>query len=275
MPAFQTPEPISLTLELGVGDISVVASDRPDTVVEVRPSDPAKPADVAAAEQVRVDHANGVIQMRASKGWKRYSFRGGGGSIEVRIELPTGSQLRGATGVARLRSSGTLGECRYTTGFGDITMEHIAGTAALTTGTGAVRIDRIDGSATIKNVNGDTWIGEVAGDLQVKAGNGKVGVDRARAAVTAKTANGDIHLAEVARGVVVAETACGKVDVAVVAGAAAWLDLHTGFGHVRNLLDTSHRPEPSEDTVEVRARSAFGDITVCRADMGDRRTGAA
>jgi len=55
MPVFDTPEPISVTVELGVGDLRVVAGDRADTVVEVRPSDPAKKGDVTAAEQTRVE----------------------------------------------------------------------------------------------------------------------------------------------------------------------------------------------------------------------------
>src|SRR5437764_958604 len=40
MPTFDTPEPISVTVEFGVGDLRIVASDRTDTMVEVRPSDP-------------------------------------------------------------------------------------------------------------------------------------------------------------------------------------------------------------------------------------------
>lgn len=275
MPTFQTPEPISVLLEVGVGDLRVAAGDRADTVVEVLPSDPAKPADVAAAERTRVEYAHGVLQIKGPKGWRRYSFRGGGESIEVRIELPTGSRLQVDAGVAGLRASGTLGECRSRTGAGDVAVEHVAGTAEVKTGTGAVRIHRVDGAATIRNANGDTWIGEIVGNLQVKAANGTIAVDRAHASVTAKTANGDVHLADVASGVVVAETACGKVDVAVRAGVAAWLDLHTGFGHVHNLLDASEQPEAAEDTVEVRARSSFGDITVRRADLSDSGTDAA
>ena len=268
MPTFDSPEPISVTVELGVGDLQIAASDRADTVVEVEPSDPAKPADVAAAAKTTVEYANGVLRIKAAKGWRRYSFRGGAESIDVRIKLPTGSHLRAEAGLADLRCSGALGDCWYKTGAGNITIEQVSGDTELTTGSGAVAVERIGGSATVKNSNGDAWIGEVIGDLQVKAANGKVAVDHARAAVRAKTANGDIHLGEVASGAVVAETACGKVDVAVRSEVAAWLDLHTGFGHVHNLLDVSERPEPSEQTVEVRARSAYGDVTVRRADIG-------
>jgi hypothetical protein len=274
MPVFDTPQPIAVTVELGVGDLRVVAGDRIDTVVEVQPSDPAKRSDVAAAEQTRVEYDNGVLQVRAPKGWKRYTPLGGGESIDVRIELPTGSQLRAAAGVADLRCTGTLGDCRYKTGAGAITVEQVAGTAELTTGTGAVRIERIGGPATIKNSNGNTWIGEAGGDLRVRAANGDIAVHQARAAATAKTANGDVQLDEVGSDVIVAETACGTVDVAVRTGVAAWLDLHTGFGHVRNLLDSGVQPGPSEATVEVRARSSFGDITIRRADVAASEQGA-
>ena len=127
MPTFDTPEPISVNLEICVGDLRVVASDRADTVVDVQPSDPAKQSDVTAAEQTRVWYADGALQIKAPKGWRRYSFRGGHESIEVRIDLPTGSLLRGEAGVAGLQASGTLGECRYRTGAGDVAVEHVRG----------------------------------------------------------------------------------------------------------------------------------------------------
>ena len=52
-------------------------------------------------------------------------------------------------------------------------------------------------------------------------------------------------------------------------GVAAWLDLDTSFGTVHNDLDAADGPAPGEDTVEVRARTAFGDITVRRAGRSD------
>ena len=84
MPIFETPEPITVTVDIGVGDLLIVASDRVDTVVEVQPSDTAKPSHVAAAEQTRVDYANGVLQIKAPKGRRRVSFLGGSESIDVR-----------------------------------------------------------------------------------------------------------------------------------------------------------------------------------------------
>jgi putative adhesin len=286
MPTFDTPEPISVTVELGVGDLRIVASDRTDTMVEVRPSDGAKKSDVTAAEQTRVEHAGGRLLIKAPRSWRQYTFRGGGESIDVQVELPAGSHLRGEAGVAALRCRGRLGECRYKTGIGDIQLDQAGavqlrtgvgditvgradGDAELTTGSGSVRIDRIDGAAVVKNANGDIWIGEVTGDLRVNAANGRISVDQARETVAAKTANGDVCLGEVAHGAVLAQSGFGKVEIGIRDGVAAWLDLNTRYGNVNNDLDAAERPEPSEDAVEVRARTAFGDITIHRSFAND------
>jgi DUF4097 and DUF4098 domain-containing protein YvlB len=283
MPTFDTPEPISVTVELGVGDIRLVASDRTDTVVEVRPSDDAKKSDVTAAQQTRVEYASGRLLIKAPKGWRQYSFRGGGESIDVQIDLPAGSHVRGEAGVAAFHCIGRLGECHLTTGVGeihvdqagdpvelktgvgDITVGRADGNGRFTTGSGVVQIGGVDGTAVVKNANGDTWIGEVTGDLRVNAANGTIAVDRAQAAVAAKTANGNVRLGEVARGTILAQTGFGDVEIGVLDGVAAWLDLTTRYGNVRNNLDAAGRPEPGEDAVEVRARSSFGDITLRRA----------
>lgn len=284
MPTFDTPGPISVTLEIGVGDVRIVASDRSDTVVEVRPSDPAKSGDVDAAEQTRVEFTGGRLLIKAPKNWRRFTPRGGAESIDVELALPSGSHLRGDAGLAALQCSGRLGECRYSTGLGDVhldetgpvvlksgagevSVEHVAGDAEISTGTGAVRVGRVDGAAVIKNSNGETRMGEVSGDLRVNAANGHITVASAHATVVVKTAYGDIDLGEVERGAVVAQTAYGKVGVGVRDGVAAWLDLNTGFGHVVSALDAAGEPEPGQDTVEVRARSGFGDITIRRAEV--------
>ncbi len=283
MPTFDTPEPISVTLELAIADIRVAATDRRDTVVDVRPSDPSKKSDVAAARQTRVEYANGALLVRSPKGWRQRSPWGPGGkeSIDVRIELPSGSSVRGAAGVGTFRCTGRIGECHYRTGVGDVvldrtgalelkagagavTVEKVAGTAEVKTA-GAIRIGRIDGPASIKNSNGDTWIGEVTGEIRVRAANGAIAVEVARAAVAAKTANGNVRLDEVARGPIVAQSAFGAVDVGVREGVAAWLDLETKFGTVHNDLDAAERPRAEDEAVEVHAHTSMGDITIHRS----------
>lgn len=286
MPTFDTPDPVSVTVELGVGDIRIVAGDRTNTSVDVRPSDPAKKSDVTAAEQTRVEYASGRLLIKAPKGWRQWTPLGGGESIHVQIDLPAGSQVRGEAGVAALHCGGRLGECRYRTGVGDIhidqagvvelktgagdvTVGQAVGKAEVSTASGAVDIGSIDGTVSIKNSNGDTWIGEVTRDARVNAANGNISVDRARGTVTAKTANGDVRLGEVAHGAVLAQSAFGTIQVGVRDGVAAWLDLDTKFGNVQNDLDAADRPDSGEDAVEVHARTSYGDITIQRSFASD------
>nr|BFE75696.1 hypothetical protein GCM10020092_089970 [Actinoplanes digitatis] len=92
MPTFDTPEPISVTLELGVGDVRIAASDRADTVVEVRPTDLSDESDVAAAQQVRVDYANGTLRVTGPKA-RAFDFSRKTRSVDVSIELPSGSRV--------------------------------------------------------------------------------------------------------------------------------------------------------------------------------------
>ena len=56
------------------------------------------------------------------------------------------------------------------------------------------------------------------------------------------------------------------LEIGIGAGTSAWLDLKTGFGQVRNALDETATPrESTGETVEVRAHTGFGDITIHRA----------
>jgi DUF4097 and DUF4098 domain-containing protein YvlB len=282
MPTYDTPHPITVTVDLGVGDLRIIASDRTDTTVEVRPSDPAKKADVTAAEQARIEYTSGRLVVQAPKSWRQWAPWGGHESVDVVISLPAGSQLRGEAGVATLHGTGRLGDCRFktgvgeirldqagtvvlTTGGGDISAAELAGHAEIKTGTGTVRIDSIDGSAVIRNSNGDTWIGEITGELRVNTANGDITADAASDSVSAKTANGSVRLGQVRRGQVLAQTGTGDLQVGIRDGVAAWLDLDTHFGHVHNGLDAAGPPSEGEDSVEVRARSSYGDITVRRA----------
>lgn len=278
---FQAPEPISATVDLGVGSIKISASERADTVVDVRPSDPSHRRDVAAAEEMTVEFANGRLLVRSPKNWRRWSPRGGHESADLLIDLPAGSKVQIDAGVASIRCAGRLGESELKTGVGDIeadevgsvvvrtgagdvTFDRVDGSAEVTAGSGAVSIASVAGRAVVKDGNGAVWIGDVAGEAHVKAANGRITIDRARHSVTAKTANGPVRLGVVESGSVVAQSAFGTIEVGVRDGVAAWLDLDTKYGHVRNDLEAADRPGPSDDVVEIHAHTSAGDITIHR-----------
>src|SRR5690349_20976621 len=149
MPSFDTPRPITLALEIGVGDVRIVASERADTVVDVRPTDPGKHGDVAAAEQTRVELTGDRLLIKSPKTWRRYTPRGGAESIDVDVALPEGSQLRAEVALATVQVTGRLGECRIDNGFGDIALDE-TGPLEVKTGGGEIAVEHIGGDANVK-----------------------------------------------------------------------------------------------------------------------------
>ena len=280
MPRFDTAGPISATIDVVVGDVRISAGDGAAAVIDVRPSDASKDEDVKAAEQTRVEYANEHLLVKTPKvrSWRQ---RDAGPSVDVTIELPAGSQVRATGQMTDFAGDGRLGDCRIRTGMGqialdevaapslktgigDITVERATGHAELTAGSGDIRARELDASAVIKNSNGDTWIGSAAGDVRIQAANGSIAVDLARASVVAKSSNGDVRLGEVARGTVVLETSLGDLEVGIPEGVAAWLDARSTAGRVQNALEAAAAPDPSAQSVEVRARTTAGNVVIRR-----------
>jgi DUF4097 and DUF4098 domain-containing protein YvlB len=197
----------------------------------------------------------------------------------VTIELPAGSRVD-ADAAAAFRCEGRLGDCRFNSAAGDVRLDEtgphlravgdvvvnrVIGAADVAMDDGQVWIREIDGTAVVKTANGDITVGEASGDLRLITSNGDITVDRALAGVVAETAYGDVRIGEVRRGAVVLSSASGDVEAGIPQGTAAWLDVSTGYGSVRNALDPFDGPGPSDDTVEVRARTDHGDIVIRRS----------
>ncbi|MEU1473225.1 DUF4097 family beta strand repeat-containing protein [Streptomyces sp. NPDC005761] len=279
MPSFDTPEPISVTAHVEAGSIQFSAGERSDTVVEARPRDPKKDQDVRAAEQTQVTYAGGVLTVRTPK--QRYLI-GRTGTVDVTVELPTGSHIDMTGAWAQVLGEGRLGEVRVKTSSGDvrldttgplhltashgsITVDHVEGKAEITTSSGSMRVGLVDGPAVLKNSHGTTTVGAATGELRVSGSNGDIDITRAEDSVTATTAHGTLRVAEVVRGTVQLETSYGAIEVGIREGTAAWLDANSGSGQVRNTLTSSEAPAKTEDTVSVRARTRFGNIDIRRA----------
>jgi DUF4097 and DUF4098 domain-containing protein YvlB len=278
MPSFDTPEAISVTARVDAGSIQFTAGDRTDTVVEVRPRDPKKAQDVRTAEQTEVTCAGGTLTVRTPKS----SLFGRTGTVDVTVDLPTGSSLDVTGAWTQVLGEGRLGQTRVKTSSGDVrleatgplqltashgsvTVDRVDGAAQITTSSGSLRVGVVDGPAVLKNSHGTTTLAAATGEVRINGANGDIEIHRAEASVTATTAHGTLRVGEVARGTVQLETAYGAIEVGVRPGTAAWLDVSSGSGQVRNTLTTSPAPEKTDDTVEVRARTRHGNIDIRRA----------
>jgi hypothetical protein len=282
MPTFGTPQPIAITVDMFLGHVKIIASDRTDTVVEVQPSDAAKKDDVRAVQETEVDFAAGNLTVKAPTWWTKVNtLFGANPSIDVTIEVPTGSRLHGTAHMCQFLITGELGQCelkshvgnlqldkvgplKLHTSAGNITVDQVMGGASITTN-GIVRVREINGSAVVKNTHGDSMIREVAGDLQVYAANGNITVERPHGSVTAKTASGSVRVGDAARGTLRLETATGELEVGIRPGSAAYLDVHTKSGAIQNLMESADQPAQGEETVHVYARNSFGNIIIRHA----------
>ena len=282
MPTYDTPEPISVSLELGVGDIRIAASDRTDTVVEVRPSDPTSEDDVTAAEQTRVEFADGRLSVKAPKSWRQYTWWGEQ-RVDRRRDRPAdrlAPRRRGRRGRAALHRP--LGELRYKTGVGAIRLDQ-TGPVQLRTGAGDVSVERAAGRAEIT-----TGSGARRGRRRRRAGRRqelqrrhldrrrrrrpprerRQRQDRRRPPARDRRREDGQRRHPPRRGRARRgrrrDRRSARSTSASSTASPAWLELKTSFGNVRNDLDAADRPEPGEDAVEIRARTGYGDITIHR-----------
>ena len=227
---FNTPSPIAVTLDLYVADVRFAVSDRTDTSVEVRPSDPDKAADVKAAENTRVEYDDAtrtlsIVSRKPRNRFVNFSSKRPE-SIDVVIQLPTDSDVRGEAGLGDFQADGVLGTVALKTdlgavrlaetgplnlrsGLGEITVEGVSGSAEVHGGSSDIRIGAVDGTADVSTGNGKVRVGVVTGPASVKAANGSVSVDRALSDITAASSNGEVRVGEVVRGKVSATSKNG------------------------------------------------------------------
>jgi putative adhesin len=281
MHEFQTPEAIQAWLSLLVANVSVDATERQTTTVEVQPTDPGNPHDVEMVQRTKVSFDDGSLTIRSPRSalWLPSRPRG---SIEVAVQVPAGSSVHAETATGALRTTGTLDVCRLDTAAGDVAIERsrtlrvnkaagsvtigeVTGDARIESASGEIEVGRIGGGAKIDTASGEVIVGSVDGDLTISGANGNIVIERCGASVKANTAFGTVRLLAVVQGKVKADSARGDIEIGIAEGTAAWLDLNTTFGHAHSELGEAHSPQGDERTVEVRASTAFGDITVRRA----------
>jgi len=293
MYTFDTPEPISVAVELSTGTVRIVATDRVDTIVDVRPGDEPAKADKGAAARATVEFTDGRLVVKATppRGLGNYVSVGRGDSTDVTIELPAGSQIQGSGTRTVFRSQGRLGDCVFQNVFGnveldqtgsldlqtvsgDIVVQEATGNVKVSSVSGQVQFHRVHGTVEIGSAAGDLSIGEASGDLLLNTGKGRICVEAAHASLRAQTGMGSIQVGEIVRGSVELGTGTGGVEVGVRNGTAAWVDASSRMGSVKNMLDAHDDPSRFDETVELRVRG-FRDVVIRRSAVGNRGQGAA
>ncbi|MFF5924034.1 DUF4097 family beta strand repeat-containing protein [Streptomyces flavochromogenes] len=197
MQKFATASAIAAVLDIPAGRIQLIAADRKDVTVDVRPVNAAKGADVKAAGQVSVAFADGVLRVTGAPA--KNKILGDHGSVEVTVQLPAGSRVEAKGAAAELRGVGRLGDVVFESAQGPVKLDEAA-SAHLTLLAGDITVGRLGGSAEIGTQKGDLRVDEAMG------------------------------------GTVVLRTAAGDITVGAARGVSAALDAGTAYGRVHNAL---------------------------------------
>ncbi|WP_371653289.1 MULTISPECIES: DUF4097 family beta strand repeat-containing protein [unclassified Streptomyces] len=197
MQKFTTTAPIAAVLDIPAGRIQFIAADRADATVEVLPANPSNGRDVKAAEQVTVEYGDGVLRIEAAPAKNR--LLGNSGSVEVTVQLPTGSRIEAKAAAAEFRGVGRLG---------DVVIEGASGT---------LKLDEA-ASARLTVLDSDVSVGRLGGPAEIN------------------TQRGSIHIAEAMSGTVTLSTQQGDISVGAARGVSASLDAGTTYGRIQNAL---------------------------------------
>ncbi|WP_329234284.1 DUF4097 domain-containing protein [Streptomyces sp. NBC_01460] len=196
MQKFETPAPIAAILDIPAGRVQIIAADRADTVVEVRPTNASKSRDVKTAEQTTTAYADGVLRISVPV---KNEHLGASGSVEVTVQLPAGSRVEAKASSTEFRAVGRLGDVAFDGAYHQIKIDEAA----------SVRLTATDG---------DVEVGRLGGPAEIS------------------TTRGDIRIAEAGGGRVVLTTQKGDISVTAATGVSAALDAGTTLGRISNEL---------------------------------------
>jgi hypothetical protein len=219
MRTFDTPAKTSVVLDIPAGRVRLVASDRAVTTVEVLPADATRSRDVKAAERTEVAFDGGTLRIAAAEAGNRLLGHDSG-SVEVTVQLPTGSRVEAKASDVDLRGVGLLG---------DLVLEADRGTVQLD-GSDDTRVAVLAGDVTLGRLGGPAEIGTQKGDIRVDEAHG---------------------------GTVTLRTEMGRITIAAARGVSATLDAGTGSGRVANALRNA---DGAGAALHIHATTGYGDI---------------
>ena len=265
---FETPEPVELHAELGSGSLQITAGQVGVTKVAV---DGDEGGDVTVTQEGR------QISIRSRSGRRLFGV-GLSADVDVRVLVPTGSDLVVRCGSAGTSADGTYGTGSLRAGSGGIRVEAFAGDATVTTGSGDIELGAVGGSLRSKTGSGSLAVGRCDGEAVVTSGSGSLRFDTFGRLLAAKTGSGDLEVGragerlefsagsgdlrvrELRAGQVQAKTGSGDIDLAIPAGTPVWTDLRTVSGRVDNQLPSVGQPAEGDPFVQLRVVTASGDV---------------
>jgi len=267
---FQHPTPVTIALKARSGVVRLHADSRDDIQVSVEPMD-GKDSSREAADQTRVVLEGDTLVVEvpgADNAWMwRRSPR-----LAITIQVPAGSSVAGRSAAADVTASGVWSALKLDVASADVEVQEVTGDIQVHAASGDLSVGRVGGSANFESASGDMRVGDVTGDVSVKAASGDIRLGAVDGHLRVSTASGDVEVGRLRHGRAEIKTASGDVQLGIAAGANVWLDLNTASGRTISGLNPQPGPgpAPAQPLLELRVRTASGDIDVQRA-VTDRK----
>jgi Toastrack DUF4097 len=236
---FDTPEPPELRINLPSGDVRVETSaEATQTHVEISGGN----EDDARIEQRR-DQI--VIEIERKKLFGSASFVR---DHHLLVTAPFGTRIDANVASADVECQGRLGDVSVDSASGDLRLEAVDGRLEVNTASGDIRADFVGDDLRINSASGDVTIGEPEHDAKIR------------------TASGDIVIRSAVQGKIDITSASGDVEVGIRSGSKVFIDASSMSGETSSELEISDVPPQSDGpSVDFRARTMSGDITIKRA----------
>jgi len=266
---FETSGPVELSVELAKGSLTIDTTEAHHAHVEIHGRD---------ADRVRVEQRGDRLVIVDPQGRSPFNITHPG--FDVTVVVPAASGLALKTMTADVTAAGSYGRTVVNTASATVRIGDVEGHAMVNSGSGAVTLAAVRQAIRVKSGSGDIVIGTAGDTVVASTGSGDITVQHARSTVHAKTgsgtlhighadgdvnlatASGDLEIGHVQRGRVVGRAASGDVRVGIPAGTPVWTDISTATGRIRSGLRSVGQPKEGQEHLELRARTASGNITL-------------
>jgi hypothetical protein len=229
-----------LVVDVNVGSIEVIASDRKDVAIEVFRKADARGtggADREKAElqkhEVTFTQEGNNVTVRAQRLKETESVRNMSLDFRYVIQVPAKFDADVKTSGGSIKVADLNGDLKARTSGGSLQFARISGPIDGQTSGGSIDLANSEGKAAIQTSGGSITINRHKGDIVAKTSGGGVSVDDVEGQVQASTSGGsvDVSLAKIT-GECRFETSGGGINVAVPGNAAVDIDAKTSGGSV-------------------------------------------
>jgi hypothetical protein len=260
-------EPITLHIRLGHGRLTVdMRDDLSEATVRLTP----RVGGADLLDRIKVELRGTTLNVTGPRqgglvdvvrSWRASD------TVDVRVEVPTGTGLNVASANDDITVTGRSGDVDIATSATRLGLDDVDGALRMRYGKAECHVDTVTGPVKVSGGGGSVTIAEAGGPVVCQLGRGELDVQLARGAVHVRSGYGAVRVAE-AHGEIDAATGFGPIDIGVPVGVAAHVAATTGHGEVVAGATLEQRPAAGAPRITVRARTGMGDITL-------RRVGAA